>query len=77
MSNYLRKLGVFHTPPPLCALEDTTLTEYVININGLKPTTLLGNNAFYKGRLCNKMNTNSSAQFSTVQILTKIQKPAF
>ena len=56
MSNYLRKLGVFHTPPPLCALEDTTLTGYVINTNGLKPTTLQGNNAFDKSRLRNKMN---------------------
>ena len=56
MSNYLRKLGVFHTPPPLCALEDTTLTGYVINTNGLMPTTLRGNNAFDKGRLHNKMN---------------------
>ena len=55
MSNYLRKLGVFHTPP-FCALEDTTLTGYVINTNRLMPTTLHGNNAFDKGRLCNKMN---------------------
>ena len=31
MSNYLRKLGVFHTPPPLCVLESATLTGYVIN----------------------------------------------
>ena len=56
MSNYLRKLGVFHTPHPLCALEDTTLTKYVINTNGLMPTTLHGNDAFDKGRLRNKMN---------------------
>ena len=56
MSNYLRKLGVFHKPPPLCALEDTTLTGYVINTNGLTPTTLHGHNAFDKGRLRNKMN---------------------
>ena len=56
MSNYLRKLGVFHTPLPLCALEDTTLTGYVINTNRLKPTTLHGNSAFNKGCLKNKMN---------------------
>ena len=56
MSYHLRKLGVFHTPPPLCALEDTTLTGYVINTNRLKPTTLQGNNAFDKGHLRNKMN---------------------
>ena len=56
MSNYLRKLGVFHTPPPLCALEETTLTGYVINTNGLKPTTLHGNSAFDKDSLHNKMN---------------------
>ena len=57
MSNYLRKLGVFHTlSPPLCALEYTTLTGYVINTNRLKPTTLQGNDAFDKGRLRNKMN---------------------
>ena len=56
MSNYLRKLGVFRTPPPLCALEDTTLTGYVINTNELMPTTLHGNNAFDKGSLHNKMN---------------------
>ena len=49
MSNYLRKLGVFRTPPLLCALEDTTLTGYVINTKGLKPTTLQGNDAFDKG----------------------------
>ena len=55
MSNYLRKLGVFCTPP-LCALKDTTLTGYVINTNGLKPTTLQGNDAFDKCRLRNKMN---------------------
>ena len=55
MSNYLRKLGVFHTPPPFCALEDTTLTGYVINTNRLTPTTLHGNEAFDKGRLRNKM----------------------
>ena len=56
MSNYLRKLGVFHTPPPLCALEDTTLTGYVINTKELMPTTLHGNNAFDKVRLRSKMN---------------------
>ena len=55
MSNYLRKLGVFHTPP-LCALEDTALTGYVINTNRLMSTALHGNNAFDKGRLRNKMN---------------------
>ena len=33
-----------------------TLTGYVINTNGLKPTTLQGNDAFDKGRLRNKMN---------------------
>ena len=36
MSNYLRKLGVFHTPP-LSVPEDASLTGYVINTNGLKP----------------------------------------
>ena len=56
MSNYLRKLGVFHTPPPICTLEDTTITGYVINTNMLKPTTLHGNNAFDKGRLRNKLS---------------------
>ena len=56
MSNYLRILGVFHTPSPLCILEDTTLTGYVINTNRLKATTLHGNSAFEKGRLHNKMN---------------------
>ena len=35
MSNYLRKLGVFHTPPPLSVPQDATLTGYVINTNGL------------------------------------------
>ena len=48
-------MGCF-TPPPLCALEDTTLTGYVINTNMLKPTSPHGNNAFDKGRLRNKMN---------------------
>lgn len=57
MSNYLRKLRVFHTPPPLSVPVDATLTGYVINTNGLKPTTLYGDNAFDKGRLINKMST--------------------
>ena len=48
---------MFRSPPPLCALKDTTLTGYVINTNRLMPTTLHGNNAFDKGCLCNKMNT--------------------
>ena len=56
MSNYLRKLGVFHTPPPLCVPQDATLTGYVINTNGLKPTTLYGDDSFDKGRLRNKIN---------------------
>ena len=55
MSNYLRKLGVF-CAPPFMHQEDTTLTGYVINTNGLKPTTLQGNDTFDKGRLRNKMN---------------------
>ena len=56
MSNYLRKLGVFHTTPPLCVTQDATLTGYVINTNGLKPTTLYGGDPFDKCRLCNKIN---------------------
>ena len=56
MSNYLRKLGVFDTPPPLCVPQDATLTGYVINTNRLKPTTLYGDNPFDKGHLCNKIN---------------------
>ena len=56
MSNYLRKLGVFHTPLPLSVPEDATLTGYVINTNGLRPTTLHGSNLFDQGRTCNKMN---------------------
>ena len=47
---------MFHTPPPLCVSQDATLTGYVINTNGLKPTTLYGDNPFDKGRLCNKIN---------------------
>ena len=56
MSNNLRKLELFHTPPPLCVLKDTTLTGYVINTNGLMPTTLYGDDSFDKGRLRNKIN---------------------
>ena len=56
MRNYLRKLGVFHTPPPLCVPQDATLTGYVINTNGLTPTTLYGDDSFDKGRLRNKIN---------------------
>ena len=56
MSNYLRKLGVFHTPPFLCVPQDATLTGYVINTNRLKPTTLYGDNPFDKGCLRNKIN---------------------
>ena len=56
MSNYLRKLGVYHTPPPLSVPRDATLTGYVINTNGLMPVTLHGDDAFDKGRLCNKMS---------------------
>ena len=56
MSNYLGKLGVFHTPPPLCVPQDATLTGYVINNNRLKPTTLYGDDPFDKGRLHNKIN---------------------
>ena len=56
MSNYLRKLGVFHTPPPLCVPQDATLTGYVINTNGLKPIRLYGDDPFDKGRLRNKIN---------------------
>ena len=55
MSIYLRRLGVFHTLPPLCVLESTTLTGYVINTNRLRPTTLYGDKAFDKGCLHNKM----------------------
>ena len=42
MSNYLQKLGVFHTPPPLSVPQDATFTGYVINTNRLKPVTLYG-----------------------------------
>ena len=56
MSNYLRKLGVFHTPPPLSVPQDATLTGYVINTNGLKPTTLYVDNIFDQGRRCDKMS---------------------
>ena len=57
MSNYLRKLGVFDTPPtPLSVPEDSSLTEYVINTNGLKPTRFNGDSAFDQGCLCSKMN---------------------
>ena len=56
MSNYLRKLGVFHTPPPLSVPQDATLTGYVINTNGLRPITLYGDDIFDKGRLHNKMS---------------------
>ena len=56
MSNYLRKLGVFHTPPPLSVPQDATLTGYVINTNGLRPVTLYGDDIFDKGRLHNKMS---------------------
>ena len=55
MSNYIRKLGVFHTPPPLRVPEDATLTGYVINTNGLNPVTLYGDDPYDKGRLCNKL----------------------
>ena len=55
MSNYIRKLGVFHTPPPLSVPEDATLTGYVINTNGLNPVTLYGDDPYDKGRLCNKL----------------------
>ena len=66
MSNYLRKLGVFHTPPPLSVPQDATLTGYVINTNGLKPTTLYVDNIFDQGRRCDKMRINllSSLQSS-------------
>ena len=56
MSNYLRKLGVFHTPPPLSIPQDATLTGYVINTNGLRPVTLYGDDIFDKGGLHNKMS---------------------
>ena len=55
MSNYLRKLGVFHTPP-LSVPEDASLTGYVINTNGLKPVRINGDNAFDQGCLYSKMN---------------------
>ena len=54
MSNYLRKLGVFHTP--LSIPEDASLTGYVNNTNGLKPIRINGDSAFDQGRLCSKMN---------------------
>ena len=43
MSNYLRKLGVFHTP--LSVPVDASLTGYVINTNGLKPVRFNGDSA--------------------------------
>ena len=55
MSNYLRKLGVFHTPP-LSVPEDASLTGYVINTNELKPIRYNGDSAFDQGHLCSKMN---------------------
>ena len=55
MSNYFRKLGVFHTPP-LSVPEDASFTGYVINTNGLKPIRINGDSAFDQGRLCSKMN---------------------
>ena len=55
MSNYLRKQGVFHTPPFMCPRRHYPHRVF-INTNGLMPTTLHGNNAFDKGRLRNKMN---------------------
>ena len=56
MSNYLRKLGVFHTPPPISIPEDASLTGYVINTTGIKPIRFNGDSTFYQGRLCSKMN---------------------
>ena len=47
---------MFHTPPPLCVPQDATLMGYVINTNGLKPTTLYGDDPFDKGRLRNKID---------------------
>ena len=61
MSNYLRRLGVFHTPLPSSVPQDATLTGYVINTNGLRPVTLYG-------------DENFSARFSTVQKKEKILK---
>ena len=55
MSNYLRKLGMFHTPP-LSVPEEASLTGYVINTNELKPVRINRDNAFDQGRLCSKMN---------------------
>ena len=55
MSNYLRKLGVFHTPP-LSVSEDASLTGCVIDTNGLKPIRFNGDRIFDQGCLCNKMN---------------------
>ena len=54
MSNYLRKLGVFHTP--LRVPKDASLTGYVINTNGLKLIRFNGDSTFDQGRLCSKMN---------------------
>ena len=56
MSNYLRKLGVFVTPPPLTVPTDTTLSGYVINTNGLRPTTIHGAGPHDAGRLNKKMS---------------------
>ena len=36
----INKLNVFHTPPPLVVQPGTTLSGYLINTNGLKPTTI-------------------------------------
>ena len=55
MSNYLKKLGVFHTPP-LSVPEDASFMGYVINTNRLKPIRFNGDSAFDQGRLCSKMN---------------------
>ena len=54
MSNYLRKLGVFHTP--LSISENASLTGNVINTNGLNPIRLNGDRTSGRGCLCNKMN---------------------
>ena len=47
---------MFHSPPPLSVPEDASLTGYVINTNGLRPTKLHGDNVFDQGCLNNKMN---------------------
>ena len=36
----INKLNVFHTLPPLVVQPGTTLSGYLINTNGLKPTTI-------------------------------------